>query len=151
MKAIEQIGFDRVLRFVFENSHGKFHLYVEVFRDGNIILADGNDIIIQPLTHATYADRTLKKGIEYTPPPAARDPYQLEFDEFKELMLSSDRNLGRTLGGVLNLGAGISAAVCKDSGHKSEDEIEHVDLDKVWTALNELLHMNGKALSKGGS
>ena len=153
LKAIEQIGFDRVLRFVFENSHGKFHLYVEVFRDGNIILADGNDIIIQPLTHATYADRTLKKGIEYTPPPAARDPYQLEFNEFKELMLSSDRNLGRTLGGVLNLGAGISAAVCKDSGHKSEDEIEHVDLDKVWTALNELLHGEWKGflfLKEGG-
>ena len=153
LKAIEQIGFDRVLRFVFENSHGKFHLYVEVFRDGNIILADGDDIIIQPLTHATYADRTLKKGIEYTPPPAARDPYQLEFDEFKELMLSSDRNLGRTLGGVLNLGAGISAAVCKDSGHKSEDEIEHVDLDKVWKALNELLHGEWKGflfLKEGG-
>ena len=153
LKAIEQIGFDRVLRFVFENSHGKFHLYVEVFRDGNIILADGNDIIIQPLTHATYADRTLKKGIEYTPPPAARDPYQLEFNEFKELMLSSDRNLGRTLGGVLNLGAGISAAVCKDSGHKSEDEIEHVDLDKVWKALNELLHGEWKGflfLKEGG-
>ena len=153
LKAIEQIGFDRVLRFVFENSHGKFHLYVEVFRDGNIILADGNDIIIQPLTHATYADRTLKKGIEYTPPPAARDPYQLDFDEFKELMLSSDRNLGRTLGGVLNLGAGISAAVCKDSGHKSEDEIEHVDLDKVWKALNELLHGEWKGflfLKEGG-
>ena len=153
LKAIEQIGFDRVLRFVFENSHGKFHLYVEVFRDGNIILADGNDIIIQPLTHATYADRTLKKGIEYTPPPAARDPYQLDFNEFKELMLSSDRNLGRTLGGVLNLGAGISAAVCKDSGHKSEDEIEQVDLDKVWKALNELLHGEWKGflfLKEGG-
>ena len=153
LKAIEQIGFDRVLRFVFENSHGKFHLYVEVFRDGNIILADGNDIIIQPLTHATYADRTLKKGIEYTPPPAARDPYQLDFNEFKELMLSSDRNLGRTLGGVLNLGAGISAAVCKDSGHKSEDEIEQVDLDKVWKALNDLLHGEWKGflfLKEGG-
>ncbi|RJV00288.1 MAG: fibronectin-binding domain-containing protein [Candidatus Poseidoniales archaeon] len=153
LKAIEQIGFDRVLRFVFENSHGKFHLYVEVFRDGNIILTDGNDIIIQPLTHATYADRTLKKGIEYCPPPAAQDPYDLDFDSFSELMKSSDRNLGRTLGGVLNLGGGISAAVCSDSGHTPETEIGNVDLQKVWDALNALLHAEWKGylfLNEGG-
>ena len=140
LKAVEQIGFDRVLRFVFENSHGTFHLYVEVFRDGNIILTDGDDIIIQPLTHATYADRTLKKGVEYSPPPAAQDPYELDFDSFSELMNSSDRNLGRTLGGVLNLGGGISAAVCKDSGHDADAEIKDADLGKIWDSLQALLH-----------
>ena len=74
LKAVEQVGFDRVLRFIFENSHGTFHLYVEVFRDGNIILTDGEDMIIQPLTHATYADRTLKKGVQYSPPPGCAGP-----------------------------------------------------------------------------
>ena len=68
--SVEQIGFDRVLKFIFESGHGVYHLYVEVFRDGNIILTDDLDIIIQPLTHASYADRTLKKGVEYQPPPA---------------------------------------------------------------------------------
>ena len=140
LKAIEQIGFDRVLRFVFENSHGRFHLYVEVFRDGNIILTDGDDTIIQPLTHASYADRTLKRGIIYNPPPAAENPYDLNFESFKDLMNSSDRNLGRTLGGVLNLGAGVSAAVCADSGNKPEADIHEVDLTKVWDSLNLLLH-----------
>ena len=140
LKAVEQIGFDRVLRFVFENSHGIFHLYVEVFRDGNIILTDGDDVIIQPLTHATYADRTLKKGVVYTPPPAAQDPYELDFDSFSELMNSSDRNLGRTLGGVLNLGGGISAAVCAESGNDADAEIKDVDLSKIWDSLQALLH-----------
>ena len=140
LKAVEQIGFDRVLRFVFENSHGIFHLYVEVFRDGNIILTDGDDVIIQPLTHATYADRTLKKGVVYTPPPAAQDPYELDFDSFSELMNSSDRNLGRTLGGVLNLGGGISAALCAESGNDADAEIKDVDLSKIWDSLQALLH-----------
>ena len=95
------------------------------------MLTDGDDIIIQPLTHATYADRTLKKGVEYSPPPAAQDPYELDFDSFSELMNSSDRNLGRTLGGVLNLGGGISAAVCKDSEHDADAEIK----DTIFTIL----------------
>ena len=140
LKAVEQVGFDRVLRFVFENSHGAFHLYVEVFRDGNIILTDGEDMIIQPLTHATYADRTLKKGVQYFPPPAAQDPYDLDFDSFSQLMNSSDRSLGRTLGGVLNLGGGISGAICADTGNDADAEIKNVDLRKVWDSLQGMLH-----------
>ena len=144
LKGVEQIGFDRVLRFVFENSHGTFHLYVEVFRDGNIILTDGEDMIIQPLTHATYADRTLKKGVQYSPPPAAQDPYELDFDSFCQLMNSSDRSLGRTLGGVLNLGGGLSGAICTETGNDAGTEIENVDLSKVWESLQGMLHGDWK-------
>ena len=144
LKAVEQIGFDRVLRFIFENSHGVFHLYVEVFRDGNIILTDGDDMIIQPLTHATYADRILKKGVKYSPPPAAQDPYKLDFDSFSELMKSSDKSLGRTLGGVLNLGGGISGAICAETGNDADAEISSVDLSKIWESLQSMLHGNWK-------
>ena len=145
LKAVEQVGFDRVLRFIFENSHGIFHLYVEVFRDGNIILTDGEDMIIQPLTHASYADRTLKKGVQYSPPPAAQNPYELDFDSFSQLMKSSDRSLGRTLGGVLNLGGGISGAICAETGNDADAEIESVDLSKIWDSLQGISMVNGKA------
>ena len=144
LKGVEQVGFDRVLRFIFENSHGTFHLYVEVFRDGNIILTDGEDLIIQPLTHATYADRTLKKGVTYAPPPAARDPYELDFESFSELMKSSDKNLGRTLGGVLNLGGGISGAICAETGNDADTAIEDTNLSEVWESLQQCFTVNGK-------
>ena len=36
-----------------------------VFRDGNVILLDDEDVILQPLTHATFAGRTLKRGAPY--------------------------------------------------------------------------------------
>jgi predicted ribosome quality control (RQC) complex YloA/Tae2 family protein len=150
--AIEQLGFDRVLKLTFETSHGKYHLYVEVFRDGNIILTNGDDIIIQPLTHATYAERTLKKGIEYVPPPAALDPYSLDFEQFSQLMLDSDRNLGRTLGGVVNLGGALATAVCVDAEIDATTEMADVDLQKIWDALNSLLHgdWKGYLFSKDG-
>ena len=74
LKAVEQVGFDRVLAFRFDTKDGERTLYVEVFRDGNIILVDGEGVIIQPLTHASYAGRTLKKGVEYTPLPLPSTP-----------------------------------------------------------------------------
>ena len=40
MTGVRQLGFDRVLAFDFDTKHGSYHLYVEVFRDGNIILTD---------------------------------------------------------------------------------------------------------------
>ena len=144
LKSVEQLGFDRVLRFAFETSHGVFHLYVEVFRDGNIILTDGEDTIIQPLTHASYADRTLKKGVTYQPPPPALDPYTLDEESFIQLMEESDRNLGRTLGGVLNLGGAIATAICVDSDMDAETEIQDVDLKAVWKSLSGLLHGDWK-------
>jgi predicted ribosome quality control (RQC) complex YloA/Tae2 family protein len=137
---IDQVGFDRILKFVFETGHGNYHLYVEVFREGNIILTDEEDTIIQPLTHAKYADRTLKRGVPYVPPPAALDPYSLDFDSFCEIMKSSDRNLVRTLGGVVSLGSAIATAICDHSGISSETEITDVDLELIWNSLNELLH-----------
>ena len=50
LTAVNQVGFDRVLSFHFDTKGGERTLYVEVFRDGNIILADENGIIVQPLT-----------------------------------------------------------------------------------------------------
>ena len=55
MTAVRQLGFDRVLAFDFDTKFGVMHLYVEVFREGNVILVDSEGIIIQPLTHAKYS------------------------------------------------------------------------------------------------
>lgn len=140
LKGVDQLGFDRVLRFTFETAHGKFHLYVEVFRDGNIILTDGDDTIIQPLTHATYADRTLKKGVTYLPPPAALDPSALSLEDFTKLITESDRNLGRTLGGMLNLGGAVADALCDHSGISRESEPETVDCSTLYDSLQQMLN-----------
>ena len=93
MTGVRQLGFDRVLAFDFDTKFGERHLYVEVFRDGNIILTDEEGIIIQPLTHASYSGRTLKKGVQYQPPPQALDPHEMDLETLKEMLENSDRDL----------------------------------------------------------
>ena len=137
---VRQLGFDRVLSFDFETKFGTRHIYVEVFRDGNIILVDQEGIIIQPLTHAAYAGRTLKKGFEYTPPPAAINPFSLDEQGLTELFKDTDRDLVSTLGGKLNLGGTHANAICQLAGHQPNMEAEDADIGKVHSALHGLLN-----------
>ncbi len=139
LTAVEQVGFDRVLAFSFDTKDGERTLYVEVFRDGNIILVDQDGIIIQPLTHASYAGRTLKKGVEYTPPPPAANPYDLTENDLADLFATSDRDLVSTLGGKINLGATHANAVCALAALEPNSPTSEADVGRVFQALRELL------------
>lgn len=139
MTGVRQLGFDRVLCFDFDTKFGKYHLYVEVFRDGNIILTDEEGVIIQPLTHASYAGRTLKKGVVYIPPPAAMDPHNISEEELSEMFKSSDRDLVSTLGGKVNLGGTHANAVCSLAGFEANIDTQSVDVGRIHDALQSLL------------
>ena len=139
MTAVRQLGFDRVLAFDFDTKFGERHLYVEVFRDGNIILTDEEGIIIQPLTHASYSGRTLKKGVQYQPPPQALDPHQMDLKTLEEMFQNSDRDLVSTLGGKANLGGIHANAVCELAGIEPNIETKQASADKILQSLQTLL------------
>ena len=139
MTAVRQLGFDRVLALDFDTKFGQMHLYVEVFREGNVILVDQEGIIIQPLTHAKYSGRILKKGVQYQPPPAALDPHDLDQTALKEMFENSDRDLVATLGGKANLGGTHANAVCELAGITANSATAEVDVGKIHQALQTLL------------
>ena len=136
---VEQVGFDRVLMFRFDTKHGQRSLSVELFRNGNVILMDENDVIIQPLTHASYSGRTIKKGETYVPPPAAIDPYSLTLESLKEAFDESDRDLVSTLGGKINLGGIYANAVCEHAGLEANSSTDDADASVVLNSLNHFL------------
>ena len=144
LTGVKQVGFDRILAFSFDTKNGERTLIVEVFRDGNIILVDQENTIIQPLTHASYAGRTLKKGVAYTPPPPAVDPYTLDEAGLKGMFQDSDRDLVSTLGGKVNLGATHANAVCILAKHEPNSPCAEADATKIFQGLRQLL----EALSK---
>ena len=136
---VEQVGFDRVLMFRFDTKHGQRSLSVELFRNGNVILMDENDVIIQPLTHASYSGRTIKKGEIYVPPPAAIDPYNLTLEALKEAFDESDRDLVSTLGGKINLGGIYANAVCEHAGLEPNSSTDDADASVVLNSLKHFL------------
>ena len=71
---------------------------------------------MQPLTHAKYASRSLKRGEVYVPPPATVDPRELSRAGLDELLDASDSDLIRTLAARVNLGRIYGNAVCAAAG-----------------------------------
>ena len=136
---VEQLGFDRVLMFRFDTKNGQRSLSVELFRNGNVILMDENDVIIQPLTHASYSGRTIKKGEAYVPPPAAIDPHTLTLESLEEAFAESDRDLVSTLGGKINLGGIYANAVCEHAGLEPNSSTEDADAANVLKSLQHFL------------
>tara|TARA_B100001769_G_C22101588_1_gene594746 strand:- start:229 stop:2346 length:2118 start_codon:yes stop_codon:yes gene_type:complete len=124
--AIEQLEFDRVLHLTFETGHGFYHLYIEMFRDGNVLLCDQSHEIIQPLTHATYAERTLKKGHTYKPPPQSPNPFEMDINTMRDILQSSEKSIISTLGQREVLGGSLANFVVE-----LLDEDENMDASEM--------------------
>ena len=124
---VEQLGFDRIVSMTFEHGSGKLKLIIELFRDGNVLLLDEQGIIIQPLTHAKYASRSLKRGVKYIPPPAAVDPREINRVKLDKLLDESDDDLIRTLAARGNLGRIYGSAICASAD--LEENLKAKDLN----------------------
>ena len=144
--SVNQHNFDRVIVFGFEGKIGSMKLIVECFRNGNVILIDENDTIIQPLTHSKYQDRILKKGMKYKFPPSQTDPFKLDIGSIKEILEQSDKQLARTLAGKANLGNRYANALCLSSGLNPDMIASEVSKDKK--NLNNLFKSLEKALDE---
>lgn len=139
---VEQFGFDRVIRLEFEHGRGRLSLVIELFRDGNVLLLDQNGVIIQPLTHAKYASRSLKKGEIYSPPPEAVDPRNLNRASLDGILDGSDHALIRTLASRANLGRVYGSAACSISGIDEETQANSLSVEQrnsLEGALTEML------------
>ena len=131
--AVEQFGFDRV---------------IELFRDGNVILLDDNGVIIQPLTHAKYASRSLKKGVAYAPPPETVDPRNMDRSALDNLLDGSNHDLIRTLAARANFGRIYGSTACSIAGLDEKMGANSLDSEQR-DALEEAIQSMLVELSEG--
>jgi len=125
--SVEQYGFDRVVELTFEHGGGRLRLVIELFRDGNVLLLDDNGVIIQPLTHAKYASRSLKRGVAYSPPPETVDPRNMDRSALDSLLDGSQHDLIRTLAARANFGRIYGSTACSIAG--LEEKVDANSLD----------------------
>ncbi len=128
--AVEQFGFDRVIQLTFEHGGGRLRLVIELFRDGNVLLLDDSGVIIQPLTHAKYASRSLKKGVAYTPPPETIDPREMDRSALDALLDGSEHDLIRTLAARANFGRIYGSTACSIAGLEEKVDSNSLDSDQ---------------------
>jgi len=146
--AVEQVGFDRVLILTFEHGGGRLKLVIELFRDGNVLLLDDEDVIIQPLTHVKYASRSLKRGEQYIPPPETVDPRGLDRAELDTILDESNHSMIRTLAARINLGRIYGNAVCTAAGIGLDEPADSLD-EEQRQALSDAMTGLLEELSEG--
>jgi len=146
IRKITQLGDERIVRFWFNNEAS---LVVELFSQGNFILLKENTIII-PLRIQDWSHRSIRPKKEYLPPPS-KTSKDLTYHEFQKTLLSSNKDIVRTLATTLNLGGVYAEETClRASVNKNTPckELSKEQLRKVYDAFKALIHSFDTA-SKG--
>ncbi len=134
---ITQVGFERILELQFSDRI----LIVELFSKGNVILCDNEYNIIAPMKSQTWKDRTIKPKEKYKYPPLKEDIRKLNFSEFKQLFIQTNKNIISFLATDLNFGKKYANEIFERTGIKNKEELEDSELKKVYEKAKELFNL----------
>ncbi len=138
---ISQHAFDRIVEFEI----GKYRLVVELFSKGNIILLEGSKIVI-PLSYQRWGHRTIKSKTDYIYPPGKVDVRALSFEEFKEIVKKTKKDMVRALALDLNLGGLCSEEICCNAGiDKNKKNMDEEDIRRIYDACSNLMKKEKEA------
>ena len=132
IRDIRQQYFDRVVVFELEKKRRRFLLIFEMFGAGNVILVDKDtNTIIRPLIQRSWKGRILKPKEVYHFPPAQPDLPNLDYHHFREILLSSSRDLVRTLTLSLKMEGNLSEEIIQRTELKKEMEAKSLSEEKI--------------------
>ena len=80
---IEQYESERIVEIIFKSG---YKLIVELFSEGNLILVDENNKIIQPYHYQRWSTRNILPGETYKLPEVRFNFFELNYDDFVEML-----------------------------------------------------------------
>jgi predicted ribosome quality control (RQC) complex YloA/Tae2 family protein len=110
---IRQIGLERIIIFDIGKGTTTFHLIIEIFDEGNVILTDEKYEIIKPLRHHRFRDRVVVPKVLYTMSPS--DPTASP-ENLAAVLKNDDRDLVRALAIGCMLGGTYAEYICGKAG-----------------------------------
>ena len=87
VSGIEQYEFERIVTLSFKTKEGLLKLVVELFGEGNIILTNEKNMILQALFFKRMRDRNiLRNEVLAFPPPSGKNPFKVSLSELEEAL-----------------------------------------------------------------
>lgn len=87
LRGIEQTEFERIVTIYFETKTGMLKLVVELFGEGNIVLTNEKDVIIQALEFKKMRDRDILRNLTLLLPPSiGKNPFKITQLELQETL-----------------------------------------------------------------
>ena len=105
LREISQKESERIIEFLFETKEGIRKLIVELFGGGNLLILDGDNIILSAAHYEKYKARDILAKSEYKYPKMEYNFFELKLNSLKELFNKTSReNLVKCLAVDLGLG-----------------------------------------------
>jgi len=139
LESLEQHDFDRIVKLKI----GEYTLIAELFRKGNIILIDKDNIIISAMRYEEFKDRVIKPKHEYKLPPARENPIDISWERFKELISSQELEIVRALARNLNMGGLYAEEILLRAGiekTKKANELSEEELRNIFDRMKEVFN-----------
>ncbi|HUW86495.1 MAG TPA: ribosome rescue protein RqcH [Methanoregula sp.] len=133
--AIRQHGLERIMIFDIGKGSHIYRLILELFDEGNIILADEDYTIIKPLRHHRFKDREIIPRALYT--LGATDP-TASLENLALVIKNDDRDLVRCLAIGCMLGGTYAEYICQKAGLDKTLPASSVNPEIIFTAVQDL-------------
>lgn len=127
--SITQKSIERVIIFEIGKSGGTFHLVLEFFDEGNIILANSGFLIQNALKKRRFRERDIVAGEVYDVMGLNRTA--LSIGAFEESLRSENRDLVRAAAVNLMFGGVLAEELCLRAGMEKEFPTRYLDDDQV--------------------
>ncbi|MEM3770263.1 MAG: ribosome rescue protein RqcH [Candidatus Bathyarchaeia archaeon] len=141
LKNIEQYEFERVVLFDFSGKLGNFRLVLELFGEGNIILVNCENRIVQALRYRRMRDRNIIRGEAFRFAPASgQNPAKVSVRAlFEGLKSFGEVEVVRALARFISIGGVYAEEVLLRLGIKKTAKSESLSLSQV-EAIRNCLH-----------
>ncbi len=133
--AIRQHGLERIIIFAIGKGTTTFHLILELFDEGNVILTDEKFEIIKPLRHHRFRDREVIPRVPYVMSPS--DPTASE-ENLAAALKNDDRELVRALAIGCMLGGSYAEYICGKAGLDKTMPASSADPSAIFRELKKL-------------
>ena len=134
---IRQLGLERTLAITVGRRETEYHLFVEIYDEGNLVLCDSEFRILQPFRRHRFREREVVPGALYR--QEGKDCSALPVGEFAALLRDSGRDLVRTLAVGCMLGGRYAEEVCAMAGVEKRLPAGEADASVVRGALAALI------------
>ena len=132
--SVEQHEFERIVTFKIAKKKGEMKLVIELFGDGNIILVDEQNRILQALTYKKMRDRNVLRGEKFQyPPSSGKNLLKINRKDFAKLREFGKMEVVRALTRFLSIGGIYAEEIllraeinkkthCENCGHPIDPE-----------------------------
>lgn len=136
IESIEQVGLERVMKIVISKKNQDeiitYHLYVEVFSGGNIILCNDEDIILNSLIKKSYKDRIVRNKHPYElPPTKGINPLQVDMKELEKTLQESDLTLVKFFALLCGMGGKYAEEICLEMDFDKNSLVKNISSQSI--------------------